>query len=214
MVIAVASISVLAVAILALSLLSRQEAPSLPGTKIIPNAQLSSNETTISPEQANAGDNNRTDLNNKNASFTVDESKYGQYNSEHVHGAFMIFVEGEQLDFSQDKYQLKSRFIHVENNDGTTIHRHATGVPFGDFLKSIGINIIERCLVLDNETKYCEHDNVKLRFFLNHNEVNSIMGYIIQNGDRLLITYGNKTDSEINAELADLQKVTIITVNG
>jgi hypothetical protein len=174
---------------------------------IISKQPLSSGISGISPapttSRPNAGNNTQI----------IDESKYGKYNSEHVHAAFIIKVEGEQIDFSQDKYQLKSRFIHVENNDGTTLHRHATDVPFGDFLKSVGMNILDRCLVLDNGSRYCDHDNMRLRFFLNHTEVTTVMDYIIQNGDRLLIIYGNETDSQIKAELASLQKITIITVN-
>lgn len=152
--------------------------------------------------------------NTSNNTQNIDESKYGKYNSEHVHAAFVIKIEGKQIDFSEDKYQLKSRFIHVENNDGTTLHRHATGVPFGDFLKSVGMNIVDRCFIRDDGGRYCENGNMKLRFFLNHKEVDSVTNYVIQNGDRLLIVFGNETDGQIEKELAELQKITIITING
>lgn len=143
----------------------------------------------------------------------IDESKYGKYNSEHVHAAFMMMVDGRQIDFSDSKYQLKSRFIHVENNDGTTLHRHATGVPFGDFLKSVRMDIVDRCLVLDDGSKHCDPDGSRLRFFLNRNEVSSIVEYVTQDRDRLLVTYGNETDGQIESYLAELQQRTIITVN-
>lgn len=157
---------------------------------------------------------NQTTTSVTNSSIiAIDESKYGAYNSEHVHAAFMMVVEGKQIDFSDSKYQLKSRFIHVENNDGTTLHRHAKGVPFGDFLKSVGMDIVGRCLLLGDGSKHCDQDGSRLRFFLNRTEISSIVDYVIQDKDRLLIIYGNETDAQIESRLADLQERTIITVN-
>lgn len=143
----------------------------------------------------------------------IDESKYGPYNGEHVHAAFMIILDGRQLDFSDSKYQLKSRFIHVENNDGTTLHRHAAAVPFGDFIKSVGMDITDSCFTTDDGSKYCSSENGQLRTFLNRDEITSIANYVIQDKDRLLITYGNETDSQINNKLDALVEKTIITVN-
>ena len=157
---------------------------------------------------------NQTTTSVTNSSIiAIDESKYGAYNSEHVHAAFMMVVEGKQIDFSDSKYQLKSRFIHFENNDGTTLHRHAKGVPFGDFLKSVGMDIVGRCLLLGDGSKHCDQDGSRLRFFLNRTEISSIVDYVIQDKDRLLIIYGNETDAQIESRLADLQERTIITVN-
>ncbi|HEX2068377.1 MAG TPA: hypothetical protein VHF08_06710, partial [Nitrososphaeraceae archaeon] len=64
-------------------------------------------------------------------------NNYGPVGSAHEHAAFAIKINGQQIDFSQPKYQVQSRLIHVEGGDGTTLHRHATGVPFGEFIKSV-----------------------------------------------------------------------------
>ena len=137
-------------------------------------------------------------------------NNYGPVGSAHEHAAFAIKINGKQIDFSQSKYQVQSRLIHVEGGDGTTLHRHATGVPFAEFLKSVNMNIENGCFTLDDGKQYCNNeDNNKLRFFINGNETESINNYVINHNDRILVIYGNENADQINQELAALREAEI-----
>jgi dipeptidyl aminopeptidase/acylaminoacyl peptidase len=136
-------------------------------------------------------------------------NNYGPVGSAHEHAAFAIKINGKQIDFSQPKYQLQSRLIHVEGGDGTTLHRHATGVPFAEFLKSVNMNIENGCFTLDDGKQYCNNDVNKLRFFINGNETESINNYVINPNDRILVIYGNENADQINQELAALREAEI-----
>jgi hypothetical protein len=137
-------------------------------------------------------------------------NNYGPVGSAHEHAAFAIKINGKQIDFSQSKYQVQSRLIHVEGGDGTTLHRHATGVPFAEFLKSVNMNIENGCITLDDGKQYCNNeDNNKLRFFINGNETESINNYVINPNDRILVIYGNENADQINKELAALREAEI-----
>ena len=136
-------------------------------------------------------------------------NNYGPVGSAHEHAAFAIKINGKQIDFSQPKYQLQSRLIHVEGGDGTTLHRHATGVPFAEFIKSVNMNIGNGCFTLDDGKQYCNNEVNKLRFFINGNETESINNYVINPNDRILVIYGNENADQINQELAALQEAEI-----
>ena len=136
-------------------------------------------------------------------------NNYGPVGSAHEHAAFAIKINGKQIDFSQPKYQLQSRLIHVEGGDGTTLHRHATGVPFDEFLKSVNMNIKNGCFISDDGKQYCNNKENKLRFFLNGNETDSINSYVINPNDRILVIYGNENADQINQELDALQRAKI-----
>jgi hypothetical protein len=136
-------------------------------------------------------------------------NNYGPVGSAHEHAAFAIKINGKQIDFSQPKYQLQSRLIHVEGGDGTTLHRHATGVPFDEFLKSVNMNIKNGCFILDDGKQYCNNKENKLRFFLNGNETDSINSYVINPNDRILVIYGNENADQINQELDALRRAEI-----
>ena len=144
---------------------------------------------------------------------TLSVAGFGPLGSAHEHAAFLVKVNGKNIDFSQPKYQVQSDYIHVENGDGTTLHRHSTNVTFADFLKSIKMDIDKKnnCLVFTNGTEYCDNDddNNKLRIFINGNSTNSISDYILKNNDRLLVIYGNETNEQIAKALDELNKIEI-----
>jgi len=131
--------------------------------------------------------------------------KFGALGSEHVHTAFAVKINGVKLDFSQEKYQVRSKYIHVENNDGNTLHRHATGVPVGEFFNSIGMNVTDSCFTLENGTSYCSNGNSNLEFYINGNKTDSIANYVIKEDDRILIVYGNKNKMETEQDLDALR---------
>ena len=50
----------------------------------------------------------------------------GKLGSEHIHSSLLVRIFGDKFDFAVPSYQIKSSWIHFEDSDGTTIHRHAT----------------------------------------------------------------------------------------
>lgn len=142
---------------------------------------------------------------------TLSVAGFGPLGSAHEHAAFLVKVNGKNIDFSQPQYQVQSDYIHVENGNGTTLHRHATNVTFVDFLKSVKMDIDKKnnCLAFTNGTEYCDDDNNKLRTFINGNSTGSISDYVLKNNDRLLVIYGNETDEQIANALDELNRIEI-----
>ena len=136
-------------------------------------------------------------------------NKYGPIGSAHEHAAFLVKLDGVPIDFSQDKYQVKSRLIHVENNDGTTLHRHATNVPFIEFLKSVDMDIRNGCFVRDDGREYCDTADKKLRYFVNGNQTDSIADYVVNENDRILVIYGDENGNELKQEINALREIPI-----
>lgn len=142
---------------------------------------------------------------------TLSVAGFGPLGSAHEHAAFLVKVNGQNIDFSQPKYQVQSDYIHVENGDGSTLHRHATNVTFADFLKSVkmDIDMKNNCLIFTNGTEYCDDYNNKLRTFINGNSTKSISDYVLNNNDRLLVTYGKETDEQSAKALDELNNIEI-----
>ncbi len=136
---------------------------------------------------------------------------FGALGSAHQHAAFLVKVNGENIDFSQPQYQVVSDYIHVENGDGTTLHRHATNVTFAEFLKSVKMDIDEEnnCLDFTNGTQYCNNNDNQLRTFVNGSPTDSISDYVINDSDRLLVIYGNETEEQLTEAFDELDKIQI-----
>lgn len=140
-------------------------------------------------------------------------SKYGELGSAHEHGALLIKLNGTTLDLAKQPYMVRSNYIHIGaydgKLDGTTLHKYSTKVPMSEFFESIKMDISNGCFITDTDQRYCENDDYKLRFYVNGNEINDIMKYVMQDDDRILITYGKQNSTEIGEELKELNELPI-----
>ena len=138
----------------------------------------------------------------------------GKLGGEHEHASLLVRIFGDKFDFSVPSYQIKSSWIHFEESDGTTIHRHASGVTLGYLFDSlnIGIDYVDRvnedtnkkCFIFPDGRQFCDNEDYRLKFFINHIEKQSIYDYVLEEGDRILITYGNETPEQIEEQLLEV----------
>ena len=68
----------------------------------------------------------------------------------------------------------------------------------------MNIGLSERCFIFADGRQFCTNDDYSLKYFINHEEVSDIRGYVIQEDDRILISYGGETEDEIEEQLKEL----------
>ncbi len=130
---------------------------------------------------------------NKKYYFTI---SLGDPGSEHTHASVIFFVEGEQINFAEQKYMLRDRRMHFENSDGVTIHKHATGVNLPVFFASLDIRINQDCFMLDIAKEYCADGENKLTFMVNGRKSEDVYREF-QDGDKILINYGSDSPDDL-----------------
>lgn len=127
----------------------------------------------------------------------INQYGIGEYGSEHAHAAIAVFIEDEQVNFGFQQFQLKSKYIHFENNNPYMVHKHATGVPLDMLFTSIGMKVTINCIILNEdghsyEVKFCTGEDKYLIFYVNGERHNSdISQYVFEHNDRILIHYGD-----------------------
>ncbi len=138
-------------------------------------------------------------------------NNFGSLGSAHKHADVKIYVSGDAIDISQQKYQLKSDLVHFENFDGDVVHVHTTGMNLGYMLKTLGMKIDENCLKLDTGKEYCSSEKGNLKVYvkghdLEWEKINSSASYIIHDLDRILITYGSESEQGIKKQMESVTK--------
>jgi len=128
----------------------------------------------------------------------------GVLGDDHTHTSILVRVFGDKFDFSSPAFQIKSSWIHFEGQDGDTIHRHSTGVTLGYLFESLGITVNDECFVFPDGRQFCNSDDYSIKFFINHEQVPSIIDYVGKETDRVLISYGNESPEEIDRQLLEL----------
>ena len=128
----------------------------------------------------------------------------GKLGDEHVHASILVRIFGDKFDFSVPTYQIKSSWIHFEESDGTTVHRHSSGVELGYLFDTINIGIDNKCYIFPDGRQFCSNEDYSLKYYINHQLVNGVYDYVFEDGDRILITYGSETPEQIEIQLREL----------
>ena len=133
----------------------------------------------------------------------------GKLGDEHIHASMLTKIFGDKFDYATPNYQVKTSWIHFENQDGDTIHRHSTGVDLEFLFNSMNIGLDDKCFVFPDGRQFCTNNDYTLQFYINQQKVEDIRKYIVQEDDRILITYGNEDQEAIDKQLAELNAQTI-----
>lgn len=116
------------------------------------------------------------------------DAKIGLLDSAHIHADFKVYYDGQAIDFSQEKYFVKSKFVHVEAEEepketGNVLHIHATGIPLNMFFESVALDLDAPRLFVNGEEK-------------------DFATYVPKNQDKILVTTSN--DDLIKQELSSI----------
>ncbi len=136
----------------------------------------------------------------------------------HEHADIKVYLNGEKLDLSQDKYQtLEKKYangsiekhanetvMHLHDGNPNIVHKHERTATLEEFFSAINITFSSSCFILDNGENYYTSDEKTLKLFVNGKANSEYEKYSFRDDDSILITYGALTNKQITEELASL----------
>ncbi len=127
----------------------------------------------------------------------------------HIHADFKVYLKGTAMDFSVPKYQTDannslSPFVHLHDGDGNVIHVHYADITLGEFFESLQMKLDSSCFESDTRERYCTNTQKKLKLFVNGVFNSEFDHYKIRDLDRILVTYGNESEAQIQAQIASV----------
>jgi hypothetical protein len=81
------------------------------------------------------------------------EEERFEFGSSHEHALFFLNVEGEEVNFTQRRYQLQSNYVHLENFKPHIVHKHTENVSWEYFLDTIDVNVNQSCVSFKDRTE-------------------------------------------------------------
>ena len=134
----------------------------------------------------------------------------GALGSAHSHAGILVKIFGDTFDFDGPAFQIKSPWIHFESRDGSTIHKHATGVTLEYLFDSFRVGLDDQCYVFPDGKSFCTDEEFTLNFLINEEPVSDIRDYEIDEGDQILIVFGAETPEEIESYLLQLKRQELV----
>jgi len=110
----------------------------------------------------------------------------GQAGSAHYHGTMEMTVLGNDVDFSQDRFQLRDDRFHFEGGDGTEWHVHASGVTFEYAMNALGFEVELEPKTLVADDTYTDGEGYEVVFEVNGEEVTDL-DYVLKRDDHIRI---------------------------
>lgn len=127
----------------------------------------------------------------------------------HYHANFAVWVNGERLDLSADQFMedvgscaaagavLPRERAHLHNNNADVAHVHDQGVTWGQLLANLGMAAGNDFLVVPGGDLYQADAGRTMKFILNGKPQFAVTNDLIRSGDRLLISFGPKGETEV-----------------
>ena len=128
----------------------------------------------------------------------------------HYHANWAVWIEGERVDFSADRYMedvaacsaaadgiTGPQRVHLHNNDQDVVHVHHGGATWGHLLQNLGWGIGSDWVYTDGGALYRADGPRRLTFVLDGLLVPPAANRVIRPGDRMLISYGAEDADEI-----------------
>lgn len=63
--------------------------------------------------------------------------------SAHEHAQFFVNINGTEYNFTSEKFQLQSYYVHMENKKPHIVHKHSENVTWRFFLETMDFNITD-----------------------------------------------------------------------
>ena len=127
----------------------------------------------------------------------------------HIHADFAMFIDGSQFDFTKPYYMTStdscstdynSKHTHLHDENGMVIHIHEKDQTVSDFFTSIGFTLTDELLDTKSGITYKNNEDKKWQFFINGVATSSLQNYIIQDIDKLLLSYGRSAQQNTQTE--------------
>lgn len=115
--------------------------------------------------------------------------------------SFAIFTNGIFRVFSAPMYHNRSKDVFIQADNPNIAHVKKAEITWNDFFKTLPIKLTKQCLTTGTKQTFCTNANDTLRFYLNGKRDQSALDKQIENGDKLLVSYGNKSEDLIEKQL-------------
>ncbi len=139
--------------------------------------------------------------------FHSHDSEEGAY---HVHADFSFIINDKKIDLSDKKYmsvteRLLHTGVHLHDENGDVIHFHERNITLVEFLNSLGFDLDEECISL-NESSYCTEKTNSLKLYVNaEDKTSSLTTYVPQDEDRILLYFGTASNEAIDEYLGAIK---------
>ena len=141
--------------------------------------------------------------NSSNSNLSAEKSSIPQ----DIKASFAIFTNGTFRVFTSVMYHNLSEDVYISAENPHIVRVKKTSITWGDFFDSLPMELDAICLTTGTGQTFCSGTSETLKFYINGKFDEEALGREIGEGDQLLVSFGDETDSEIEEQLKQIPVV-------
>ena len=98
-------------------------------------------------------------------------------------------------------YHNLSENAYIESSNPNIVYVKKAGTTWNDFFSTLPFKLTSQCLTTGTKETFCTGNRGTLKFYINGEQSNNALNQEINNGDKLLVTFGNESDEVINKQM-------------
>ncbi|MEK9176276.1 MAG: hypothetical protein AAB520_02415 [Patescibacteria group bacterium] len=118
-----------------------------------------------------------------------------------IKATFAIFTNGTFRIFTDTKYHNISPDVFIASLNPNTVNVKKSDITWGDFFATLPMKLEQNCLTTGTGQVFCSNETQTLKFYINGQLDKDALNRIINNGDQLLVSYGDEKAEEIDKQL-------------
>lgn len=115
--------------------------------------------------------------------------------------SFTIFTNGTFRIFTASMYHNLSEDVYIEASNPNIVKVKKAGITWNNFFSTLPFKLTHDCLTTGTKETFCTGSDGALKFYLNGESSKNALDQEINNGDKLLVTFGEESEDEIKQQL-------------
>ena len=141
----------------------------------------------------------------KPSMFDISKTQTEETNmSQDIKASFAIFTNGTFRIFTASMYHNLSEDVFIESSNPNVVNVKKAGISWGDFFETLPMELSSQCLTTGTGQTFCSNGTQTLKFYINGEFDSDALDREINEGDRLLVSYGNESDSQVTEQLQQI----------
>lgn len=117
---------------------------------------------------------------------------------------FLIYTNGTLRIFTDSRYHNQSDEVFINSDLPNQVTVLKDGTTWRDFFNTLPMKLEESCLITGTEQTFCNNNEFILQFYINGIRNQKALDEIINDKDKLLITYESLDSSIITNQINSL----------
>lgn len=115
--------------------------------------------------------------------------------------SFAIFTNGTFRVFTASMYHNLSPDVYIEASNPNIVKVKKAGLTWNNFFSTLSFKLTSDCLTTGTKETFCTGNRGTLKFYLNGERNGVVLDQEIQNGDKLLVTFGTESEEVVKQQI-------------